>query len=194
MSESDSEDIKNRSLFAKGQSGQWQKELKEAIPKLLGMFRRAGFKTDECQDLCQQAVMKAVQSRGGYDPQKALPVQWLCGIGRNVMLEAFRANSSRRLVMEKLARSIDEISTEPMPSELLERSETALAVRETLEHIGEPYRRVLEAMYLEDLPAKVIATELGKSEKAVHSLLYRARKLFAEKLQTVCPLLAEERS
>ncbi len=193
MSESDSGDITKSSLFAQGDDGQWQIELKEAIPKLLGMFRRAGFNSDESRDFCQQSVMKAVQNRNGYDPRKALPVQWLCGIGRNVMLEAFRANASRRLVMKKLALSVDEISTEPMPSEIMERSETALAVRETLEQIGEPYRRVLEAMYLEDLPAKVIATELGKTEKAVHSLLYRARKIFAKRLQTICPLLLEEK-
>lgn len=194
MSESDFEVTRKGSLFAKGDSSQWQMELKEAIPKILGMFRRVGFNTDECQDFCQQTVMKAVQSRSSYDPQKALPVQWMCGIGRNVMLEAFRANASRKQVMDKLVRSTRDISTEPVPLEILERSETALLVRETLEQIGEPYRRVLEAMYLEDLPAKVIATELGKTEKAVHGLLYRARKIFAKKLQIICPLLAEERS
>jgi RNA polymerase sigma-70 factor (ECF subfamily) len=138
--------------------------------------------------------MKAVQGREAYDPSKAAPAAWLGGIGRNVMLEAFRANAARRQVMERLSRSVQEISTEPLAPEILERSETALAVRETLEQIGEPYRRVLEAMYLEDLPAKAIAAELGKSQKAVHSLLYRARKIFAKKLQIVCPLLAEERS
>ncbi|MFI4911207.1 MAG: RNA polymerase sigma factor [Sedimentisphaeraceae bacterium JB056] len=194
MSESDSGDFKKRSSFAAGDNSQWQQELEEAIPKLLGMFRKAGFNIDESQDFCQQTVMKAVQKRNNYDPAKAAPVQWICGIGRNVMLEAFRANATRRQAMEKLAKCVDQMDTQPIPPDILERSETALAVRETLEQLGEPYRRVLEAMYLEDLPAKVIATELGKSQKAVHSLLYRARKLFAEKLKKVCPLLAEEKS
>ena len=65
---------------------------------------------------------------------------------------------------------------EALPDELLEKEETAALVRRALAEIEESQREVLIAKYREDLPARQIARQIKITEKAVHSLLYRARR------------------
>jgi len=52
-------------------------------------------------------------------------------------------------------------------------------------------RNVLELKYLQDLTAREIAGNMQTTEKAVHSLLYRARIQLRDQLKTVEPLLKE---
>jgi len=54
-------------------------------------------------------------------------------------------------------------------------------------------RQVLWLRYLEDRSVPDIARQLKKTEKAVHSLLYRAKQNLRDKLIQLQPLLKEER-
>ena len=70
---------------------------------------------------------------------------------------------------------------------MLEQKETAALVAKGLGEILENEKDVLEAKYVEDLSARQIAGRMKISEKAVHSLLYRARNSLREKLRRLAP-------
>ena len=64
------------------------------------------------------------------------------------------------------------------PSAPLEIVETKNRVRLALDSLPERQRVVLEWKYLESLSVKEMAERLGESEKAIESVLYRARREF----------------
>jgi len=53
-------------------------------------------------------------------------------------------------------------------------------IRAALDYLPAPYGDILEWKYLHDLPIAEIAGRLGRSPKAVESLLTRAREAFRE--------------
>jgi RNA polymerase sigma-70 factor, ECF subfamily len=61
------------------------------------------------------------------------------------------------------------------------------AVRSAIEELPENYRTALQLHYFDKQRGKVIGSELGVSEGAVHMILLRARKALAEKLKDFDP-------
>jgi RNA polymerase sigma-70 factor (ECF subfamily) len=66
----------------------------------------------------------------------------------------------------------------PTPSAPLEAEETRDHVMRILDLLSDRQRTVLEWKYLESLGVREMAERLGETEKAVESLLYRARREF----------------
>jgi RNA polymerase sigma-70 factor (ECF subfamily) len=64
------------------------------------------------------------------------------------------------------------------PSAPLEVEETRQQVLRVLDELPDRQRVVLEWKYLDALPVREIAERLGDSEKAVETVLYRARRQF----------------
>jgi RNA polymerase sigma-70 factor (ECF subfamily) len=75
------------------------------------------------------------------------------------------------------------MDSEPLPDEVLEKKETADTVRTALGQLDEKEQMTLRAMYIEGLSAREIAERLDVTEKAVHSILYRARNSLRAKLK-----------
>jgi len=66
----------------------------------------------------------------------------------------------------------------PAPSAPLEAEESRDHVMRVLDELSDRQRTVLEWKYLESLGVREMAERLGETEKAVESLLYRARREF----------------
>ena len=64
------------------------------------------------------------------------------------------------------------------PSGPLESEETRLEVLRVLDELPDRQRLVLEWKYLDALRVREIAERLGDSEKAIETVLYRARREF----------------
>jgi RNA polymerase sigma-70 factor (ECF subfamily) len=83
------------------------------------------------------------------------------------------------------------------PSAPLEAEETRVEVLQVLDELPDRQRLALEMKYLDALHVREIAERLGDSEKAVETVLYRARRefrrLYEAKLprRTVVPTLHE---
>ena len=69
-------------------------------------------------------------------------------------------------------------STLDSPAAFIESEETCKAVRQVLAEMPNRLRAVLEAKYLDAMPVRDLACHLGETEKAIESLLYRARREF----------------
>jgi RNA polymerase sigma factor (sigma-70 family) len=72
------------------------------------------------------------------------------------------------------------LEAEPFPDELLQREETRAFVNATMAQLPPHYRQALEAKYVDGRSMRDMAAEGGGTEKAVESLLTRARAAFRE--------------
>jgi len=86
-----------------------------------------------------------------------------------------RRRASRGGVDGDISSYLEAIDNKPLPDEVLEQKETAAVVRAALNRLESKEQAVLKAKYIEGLSAHEIARQMGITEKAVHSLLYRAR-------------------
>jgi RNA polymerase sigma-70 factor, ECF subfamily len=162
--------------------------LYEFVHYRLGPDRR------ETEDVVQDTFLVVLEKIGDFDGRSSLHT-WICGIAKNKIRERRRARRGVPLddlleeVDPEIERILANVEREPLPEAVLEAKETSALVGAVLSSLPPEYRRALLAKYLEDLPVAEIARRTGKGEKAVESLLTRARTAFAR----VLALLANRR-
>jgi RNA polymerase sigma factor (sigma-70 family) len=171
--------------FAKGDADIWREFIARQVPRLYSLFMKSWPNPSLVEELVQKTVFDAVRGRGSYDPQRGSPEEWIHGIARNAIRLELRNRASRPGINGDLSRYFDAIDTRPLPDEVLERQETAATVRLALGKIEQKEEAVLKEMYIEGLSARDIAHKMKMTEKAVQSLLYRARISLRKELQHV---------
>jgi RNA polymerase sigma-70 factor (ECF subfamily) len=175
----------NWDKFARGDAEIWREFVGREIPRLYRLFMKSWPNPTLAEEMVQKTVFDAVRGRGSYNPDKGSPEEWIGGIARNAIRLELRRRASRPSVNGELGRYFDAIDTKLLPDEVLERKETAEIVRTALGKLESREKTVLKAKYIEGLPARGIAVEMKMTEKAVHSLLYRAKISLREKLRHV---------
>jgi len=82
----------------------------------------------------------------------------------------------------QLLHYFNQLGKEPLPDEIIEKNETAVIIKNALKRLNENQKFVLEAKYINGMTAGAISENMKITEKAVHSLLYRARISLRKKL------------
>ena len=170
-----------------GNSELWRRFLQTQIPVMYRMFVRRWPNRSLAEELTQKTVFDAVKARKTYDPAKASPETWVMAIARNNLAAEARKRAARPNIDGDITTWLNIIDTQPLPDEVLEKRETAEVVRKSLNGLETKERDVLESKYIEDQSARQIAHKMGLTEKAVHSLLYRARISLRDKLKSLNP-------
>ena len=170
-----------------GDSELWRRFLGVQIPVMYRMFIRLWPNRSLAEELTQKTVFDAVKARNTYDPAKASPGTWVMAIARNNLAAEARKRAARPNIDGDITIWLNIIDTRTLPDEVLEKRETAEILRKSLNGLETNQRSVLEAKYIEDLSARQIAHKMGLTEKAVHSLLYRARNSLRDKLKSLNP-------
>jgi RNA polymerase sigma-70 factor (ECF subfamily) len=111
---------------------------------------------------------------------------WLRAVVRCKAADHQRALIRSRAKMAVAANRLvaDESQTQLSPSAPLEVVETKNRVYQALDALPERQRIVLELKYLDALSVREMAERLGETEKAVESVLYRARREFRRLFDT----------
>jgi len=185
-----SDELEQRSWagFARCDADIWREFIGQEIPLLYGMFMRRWPNPSLAEELVQRTVFDAVRGCGSYDPSRGSPEEWIFGIARNnIRLEA-RKRASRPSTNGDISLYLEAIDTKPLPDEVLEQKETAVLVRSALGRLESKEQTVLRARYIEGLLSRDIAGQMGITEKAVHSLLYRARISLRKELKRTASL------
>ena len=178
--------------FAKGDADVWRKYIDQEIPRLYGLFMNRWPNRSLAEELLQKTVFNAVQGRGSYDPSKGSPEQWIHGIARNNIRLEIRRRASRPSINGDISSYFNAIDTKPLPDEVLEREEMTVIVRSALGKLESKEKAVLEGKYIEELSASVIARQMNTTEKAVYSLLYRAKISLRRELEQIASLSKKE--
>lgn len=169
--------------FAEGDAEIWRDFISQQIPRLYGLFMKRWPNPSLAEELVQKTMLDAVRGRSSYDPCKGGPEEWILGIARNnINLEA-RNRASRPSPNGDIGRYFAAIDNQPLPDEVLERQETTLIVRSAMSRLEAKEQAVLKAKYIEGLDARDISRQMNVTEKAVHSMLYRARISLRQELK-----------
>jgi RNA polymerase sigma factor (sigma-70 family) len=173
----------NRVGFAEGDADIWREVLGREIPLLFGMFMKQWPNPTLAEELVQKTVFDAVRGRGGYDPLRGSPEEWIFGIARNNIRIEARKRASRPSVNGDISQYLELIDSNRLPDEVLERKETSAIVRSALSRLESKEQIVLRAKYIEGLCGRDTARQMGITEKAVHNLLYRAKISLRQELE-----------
>jgi RNA polymerase sigma-70 factor (ECF subfamily) len=142
----------------------------EALPRIFGYFlKRTGGSHSVAEDLTQETFVAAVRElRRGRRPEESMP--WIFGIARHKLLDHYRRCERSKRLQRSVERELEELAVDAAPGVGRERVLTALQA------VPASQRVVLVLHYLDGLSMREAAHQLGKSEKAVESLLGRGRE------------------
>ena len=136
---------------------------------------------EEAQDAAQTTFIYVLRSlQRGVEPEFELA--WLLKIAFNVCRGTRRSTGRQSAVMHEV-EDIDELAAPP--SSGYEVNEHRAALRDGLAHLPERQRRAILLREWQGLSYAEIADELGMSLGAVETLLFRARRNLASRLQHV---------
>ncbi len=129
------------------------------------------------EELHQETWLAALSRISSYDPARGELRAWIFGIARQQV--AARIRRQRRLSMSQPggnASTTDMADGESLlPLDVLQAIERGDAVRAALAELGSDARRVLLGKYVDEHSVAELSAELGRSPKAIESLLSRAR-------------------
>ena len=150
-------------------------------------FYRVGKDRDLCQDVVQEALLGAIAQLESYDPDRCAGdiFPWLTGLARNAIRHALSRRPSATaleaiwLRMDRELLSLyGAVESRPLNDDLLARAETRDMVNATMSQLPGRYGRALEAKYVDNKSVREMAAASGQTEKAVESMLSRAREAF----------------
>jgi RNA polymerase sigma-70 factor, ECF subfamily len=135
------------------------------------------------EDVVSETFLAAIRTIGTFDPRYGTVYGWLLGIARNKLRDHLRRQGCRRTLGDELstqqcANSCVSGANSVAPDGRLIAAETRDAVVRVLTALDDEQRLVLEWKYVDMLAVREIAERLGRTEKAVDAILYRARRSF----------------
>ena len=129
------------------------------------------------EDLAQETFIAAWRNLLGLREPARLR-SWICGIARNVIHGALRADRREPTHRaEDLGTIAESEAVEPLPVDRAIRAEEADILWRCLERIPEVYRLPLVLFYREQRSVEAVAEHLELTEMAVRQRLARGRKL-----------------
>jgi RNA polymerase sigma-70 factor (ECF subfamily) len=134
----------------------------------------------EAEDVTQEVFTAVFSCVDRFQGRSELLV-WIYGITRNILNNRLRRRGGVRLV------SLEEVPPEAAPVDLgpepaAEARETLSRLQDAIESLPRDQRRILELRHGRRLAVRRIAELMDRSEDAVKSSLYRARRTLASKL------------
>ncbi len=177
---------------ARGDPGAVERLFEDHVDALYAfVFYRAGRDESLAEDVVQETFVTALDRMDRFDPSRGSLRSWLRTLSRNVVRSHLKARN-RLATLERwdrvdaaLAEALEELDSEPLSDEVIERAQTRDLVNMTIANLPERYRDALERKYVEGESVGELATALGVSEDAAKSLLARARRAFRETFLTL---------
>lgn len=159
-------------------------------PSLYALFTRFLGPAPEREDLVQEVFLRVIRARARYEPTARFST-WLYRIAFNLAVNrAERGHASAPMggdgdrILESWG---DPGSEEPVAA--LERGDTVAAVRAAIARLPAAQRLALILAKYDGLSYAEIAGVMGSSEKAIKSMVHRARETLRARL---APLLQQE--
>lgn len=175
--------------FQAGDEAAFDRIVELYSPQVYALLTRFLGARQNREDLVQDVFLRVLRSRERYEASARFST-FLFRIAFNISVNETQRGAGK----EKLANEGGETGSRPgaldeladpathTPSSDLERADIVLAVRRAIALLPENQRMALILAKYEELPYDEIAAVLGTSEKAVKSLVHRAREALREML------------
>ena len=164
---------------------------------------RLGGNRHLCEEVVQETLVRAIGELPRYEPSRGEGhvFPWLTGLARNEIrrvLSREQGTASLEAIWARMDEDLRDIlcrlESEPLAEDVLEREETREMVNATMSQLPGHYREALEAKYVARRSVRDIAKELATTEKAIESLLSRARQAFRDTFLALARNLNSEAS
>ncbi|HEX3148754.1 MAG TPA: sigma-70 family RNA polymerase sigma factor [Gemmataceae bacterium] len=164
-----------RDAVAVGDTDAWRAWYEaEYAPLEAYVLWRCGSMRDLADDVLQESWMTAVRRVRRFDPLAGPFQAWLRGIAANVLRNQLRSRRRRDVRQRPIVAGLSRDDATVAERERSERVTHALAA------LPERSELALRMKYLDGMSVAEIAAACAESEKAVESLLTRARAAFRE--------------
>ena len=135
---------------------------------------------EAAKDLCQEAFLKAWQALPKFKRQSTF-YTWLYQIAVNCSIDFLRQQNKQIVfACEELPQNADDVlpmlQVHPSTYQVLEQKELGDIIRIAISHLPPGQRSVFRLRYFHDLPIKMIAARMNKSEGTIKTHLYHARR------------------
>lgn len=183
----DDESVRLMLAYQAGDEAAFDRLVEIHSPPLYSLLTRFLGPSPRREDLVQEVFLRLIRARERYVPTAKLST-WLYRIAFNLAANE-RERSDRRgeSALDEAAETVDE--TVGTPSAALEADDVVRAVRGAIAALPDNQRMALILAKYDGLAYAEVAQVLESSEKAVKSLIHRAR----EKLRaSLSPLLEGE--
>jgi RNA polymerase sigma-70 factor, ECF subfamily len=162
-----------------GDTTAWEQIYSRFLPTLWRyVYLRAGGDRHLAEDVVSETILALVRQISSLTPHDGNLSGWLTAVARNKLADhrrhAARAAASAAKVRDD--KSLPVVGDSPGAA--LEAAETHKQVLVVMEGLPDEERLALEWKYIDGLSVGDIADRLGRTEKAVESVLYRARQSF----------------
>jgi RNA polymerase sigma-70 factor (ECF subfamily) len=130
------------------------------------------------EDVVSETFLAAVRQIGRIDPDGGAFIGWLTGIARHKVADVRRGRI--RIAAVDAADLPDDAAPiqSAGPPAAAEAAEARASVRSVMAAMDDQERLALEWKYIDGLSVREMADRLGRTEKAVESVLFRARAAF----------------
>jgi RNA polymerase sigma-70 factor (ECF subfamily) len=180
-------DVRLMLAFKRGDQAAFEELLRRHFRGVLNFVYHFVGRRDIAEELTHEVFIKVYRSAGGYEPRARFRT-WLFTIAKNLSLNELRRRSHDELSLTDMEPGGDDRGRRnpPDPSppaeEGLIRRERIAAVRAAIDELPENQRLAVILRRYEEFSYEEIAAALATTEKAVKSLLSRAKEHLRQKL------------
>lgn len=150
------------------------------------VFHLVGGNRAVAEDLNQETWLEAMDGIDHCDAARGSFRNWLFGIARKRVALHYRRRASAgnpKSHGDQIEKAAEQGSTSVLPEDVLEHVERNSVVRAAILVLPDDRREVLLCKYVEGLSVDNIAIRMGRTAKAVESLLSRSREQLRELLR-----------
>lgn len=151
-------------------------------PQLLWLAMRIVSRSEEAEDIVQQALLKAFRKLSGFRGDSQMRT-WLNAIVKNTAREYMRSQRGRTFIPLECSPFSDEggdefeiLDQRMSPEECCEHRERDDMVAAAIGTMGPGNREVVEMCVFQELPYMEVATALNLSLSTVKSRMFRSRR------------------
>jgi RNA polymerase sigma-70 factor (ECF subfamily) len=177
--------------YQAGDEAAFDRIVLEYSPQVYALLTRFLGARSNREDLVQEAFLRVIRARERYQPTARFST-WLYRIVFNLSVNETQRSTGKEaqpmstpaLEGERSADGFGDVDDARalQPSQHMERDDVVRVVRAAIAALPEQQRLALILAKYEEMPYVEIAQILGSSEKAVKSLVHRARETLRESL------------
>jgi RNA polymerase sigma-70 factor, ECF subfamily len=168
---------------------------REALTRVYEQYERPIFRVayhilgdaEDAHDVRQETFVSAFQSIGKFRGDASLQT-WLLRICTNLCRKQLRSRDRHKNLLMGVHADYDGLAPASQttdPAAALDRSETLAAILCALRSLPEAQREIIVLREIEQLSYEEIAAVIGRSVQSVKVTLFRARKRFAERAESL---------
>ena len=170
-----------------GNADAWQELYQRYAPSAWRFAWQLVGDRQAAEDIVSESLLALCRQAVDLDPETIKLFGWLRGVIRHKAMDHHRSQGRTSAVMGHRASMQEQMEIEKQstnrPSARMEQVEQSCDVLAVLDDLDETKRQCIELKYVEELSVREMAARLDLTEKAVESILYRARLEFRERFE-----------